>query len=424
MKNRLNQICQSCGCKNIVIRETPKGPKAFVHFYNADDANRAKNKLNGEEIYNSKIRAFIDDNRTSNGHQPFEKFKKNVTLERQKSNESKAKGQNNGRQKQQVRAMDMVPTLGSFGDLQLLSFPQFGHPSNLLNLLDQVNSECEHRLLSKPEKRRKPRSRESISEDSNKPGGIQTNARQMQNQSNAKPNQDQNQGTKSKKEKEKEKKPKNSDVCSVITGLETTADQSPEELLAIVRSVVEGWNNDDYDPEFVKEVERNTRLKNKNGKVALFVTASSQGANRKLVNGANEFGFNDPSKYQSWTLYNDKPIDYNIECKSVIVGIKTTAQQNVTKLVREIVSKWEDSHINDNFIVNVERSAVFQNRDGEAALFVTAKDPSASKILVIEAKKHFNDPKNNIMWNKYVTPKKDGKEKGSNGSDNTTQMSE
>ena len=291
LKNRLNQICQSCGCKNVVIRETPKGPKAFIHFYNADDANRAKSKLNGEEIYNSKIRAFIDDNKTSNGHQIKENFHKNPTLERQKSNESKAKGQNNGRQKQQVRAMDVVPTLGSFGDLQLLSFPQCEHPFNLLNLLDQVNSECEHhRLLPKPEKQQKPRWK-SISEDSNKPGGTQTNAKQMQNQSNAKPNQDENQGARSKREKKK--KPKNADVCSVITGLETTADQSPEELLAIVRSVVAGWNNDDYDPEFVKKVERNTRLKNKNGKVALFVIASSQGANRKLVNGANSFGFND-----------------------------------------------------------------------------------------------------------------------------------
>lgn len=89
------------------------------------------------------------------------------------------------------------------------------------------------------------------------------------------------------------------------------------------------------------------------------------------------------------------------KCKSVIVGLETKKDEDVLKLIQNIVTKWNEPDINANCILSVARSYNFTGKDGKAALYVQANCAESSKKIVDAAKIKFNKTIENIFWNKF-----------------------
>ena len=85
-------------------------------------------------------------------------------------------------------------------------------------------------------------------------------------------------------------------------------------------------------------------------------------------------------------------------CKSVIKGLETLCEENVTKTVRKLIQMLNDRSVNPNFVANVERDRKFAQKDGFALLFVTAVSPEKSRALIASAKKLL-DP--SVQWTPY-----------------------
>ncbi|XP_054169298.1 uncharacterized protein LOC128966470 [Oppia nitens] len=94
-----------------------------------------------------------------------------------------------------------------------------------------------------------------------------------------------------------------SDDCkSVISGLETTSDCDP---LEVVRQLVTDWSDSSLDgQDLVRLVSRDGNFRGRDGRALLFVTASSREANQALVNGARKYWSADSCR--KWSLYNRK----------------------------------------------------------------------------------------------------------------------
>ncbi len=236
--------------------------------------------------------------------------------------------------------------------------------------------------------------------------------------------------------------PVSNDCKSVIRGLETKKDQN---LTKLVRKIVSDWNDSQINSNLIVSVERNTKRAQEDGKVTLFVTAVNAEASKMLINGAkkylnashgvkwNEFRELKPQKNGDQTVSSNDNNNSNLkslnkatslsnlskpkensnqlqtnsmqksvsdDCKSVIRGLETKKDQNVTKIVRKLVSSWNDSQINSNFIVSVDRNTKQAQEDGKITLFVTASNAESNKKLVNGAKQYIK-PNEKIQWTHY-----------------------
>jgi hypothetical protein len=87
----------------------------------------------------------------------------------------------------------------------------------------------------------------------------------------------------------------------------------------------------------------------------------------------------------------------NKERKLVIKGIETMKDQNVTKLVRNMVAGWKDDLIGSDLISNVIRNPNNAEEVGKANLYVTAMNADAFKTLLRGATKYTTESKD-IKW--------------------------
>jgi RNA recognition motif-containing protein len=117
------------------------------------------------------------------------------------------------------------------------------------------------------------------------------------------------------------------------------------------------------------------------------------------------------------------PIPVSNDCKSVIRGLETKKDQNLTELVRKIVSDWNDSQINSNLIVSVERNTKRAQEDGKVTLFVTAVNAEASKKLINGAQKYLN-ASHGVKWTEFrkLKPQINGDQTVSSNDNNNSGM--
>ena len=211
------------------------------------------------------------------------------------------------------------------------------------------------------------------------------------------------------------------DNLSVIRGLHSGRGENVTEL---VRKLVRDWNDSEIKPEFIASVERDRKFSGKDGKVMLFVKATSPMTSRELVVGAKKYlkdgikwshnkpklikensGTGGPSAQNSgsnpsgrakraFRRENDPTIT------SVIRGLITKSGENVTQTVRKIIYVWNDPQIKANFVKHVERDRKFHDKDGDVLLFVTASSPEASQALVAAAAQHWHSP-DGLKWAHY-----------------------
>ncbi|CAG2114038.1 unnamed protein product, partial [Medioppia subpectinata] len=82
---------------------------------------------------------------------------------------------------------------------------------------------------------------------------------------------------------------------------------------------------------------------------------------------------------------------------SVIRGLFTKADDDITKIVRREVMNWRESRTNGNFIEKVERDSRYVGIDGKVPLYVTAKCAKTCKALISCADKLLDRSKG-IVW--------------------------
>ena len=235
------------------------------------------------------------------------------------------------------------------------------------------------------------------------------------------------------------------DCLSIIRGLMTTSGQN---VAKTVRKIVEQWNDRSVHPNFIKTVERDSKYAEKDGLVLLFVTAQTPEKSLALVSAAEKYLT--ATDAIQWTAYRKKrhiskemDSDSNFDDfefipsqssstqdvsqptvqqisknkkkaavgpvgddhKSVILGLETKRGDNLAKIVRKVIMDWKDRKLNGNFIQTVERFPGFDDTDRKVPLLVTATTPQMCKSLVSGAQLYL-DPKGDVIWTHFSSEQK------------------
>ncbi|CAG2109142.1 unnamed protein product [Medioppia subpectinata] len=199
------------------------------------------------------------------------------------------------------------------------------------------------------------------------------------------------------------------DSCkSVIKGLFTKKDENVTQL---VRKLVKDWNDSQINPNIITFVNRGGK---DDGKVTLFVTTTTAHNNHLLFTAAKKhlkekdgikwFKFiqkpqtnQNEAKAEAKSQPNSPQFEEN-SCKSVLKGMETKKDDNVLRIVRELVKSWSDTTVNTTLIADVKRDKKFTQRDGKALLFVMAVNPESSIALVNAGNRHLKD---GLQWSHY-----------------------
>ena len=231
------------------------------------------------------------------------------------------------------------------------------------------------------------------------------------------------------------------DTKSFIEGIDSKSGQNVTKL---VKQLVQDWNDSEVRPNFIENVERDRKFSSQNGVVALYVTATNPKASKALVVGAKRHLTSEsgikwhhilPKKFQksnSGTVgppahhsnQSIKPKRLNgrniTSLMSVIKGVETKCDENVTQTVRQIIHNWNDSQIKANFVKLVERDRKYSDKSGDVLLFVTATTPEANQALISTAAKYWQS---NIdrSWTQYQS-KSRSKSKDSDLESNVSDM--
>ena len=186
----------------------------------------------------------------------------------------------------------------------------------------------------------------------------------------------------------------NKSCLSLLKGLETKKDDTEETLLAKVRALVAKWNDPYVRPESIINVSVNYKMEKIDGKQYLFVESSSEGECKALLKVAQKMCNGRDGLY--WVPYH-----YNLVTYIEGPAVNDLADDNqAMTFVRDIVSGWKDTSVNQQMIDNVK----IDRRDDKTVLVVTATTAENSKTLV-KAKKEHMKGNEEIVW--YYTKKWD-----------------
>ncbi len=219
--------------------------------------------------------------------------------------------------------------------------------------------------------------------------------------------------------------PQNDDNCkSVIIGLFS---KKNENVLQKVRQLVKNWNEEDISEDMIYRVNRERDFAERDGKATLIVTAIDSESNNKLLAVAKT-RFVDREKRIYWNRLRRSKRDLNIngsyvkeltndfnnisinkelslnnneisdEFKSVIIGLYTRHDENVLKLIRNLVESWNVFDFDVNHIVCVDRAKKFYRKDGKAPLIVSTDSVENNRKLLKYAIKKFINRRNRMYW--------------------------